>query len=64
MFQRFGRDADTPYTTEFYNVDTTELLHWSYCKLRNLLTHPQPKLQEPPKIDTTINVENVKQGLF
>ena len=62
VFQRFGYAADTDYATDFYQGDPTELNKLPDGKVKKFLTNLQPTAGDPPKINTIITVDNVKQG--
>ena len=62
VFKRFGHAVDTEYAAAFCQGDHTELGYWPECKVKSLLTNLQPKQTDPPEINTTITLDNVKQG--
>ena len=59
---RFGRAADTPYAMKFRAGDDSEIKYWENDAAQEFLHQFRPHVDDPPKINTSIHLDQLKKG--
>ena len=62
FLQRFGYAADTKHACNFRNGDPSELAYWEDSITREFLSFLVPHINEPPNINTTLSLQDIKEG--
>ena len=63
FISRFGYAADTTYATNFQAGDNSKDKHWNRDAEYKFLHQIRPHPDDPPKIDTHINLTQLKKAL-